>query len=204
MLGKTHMVVGIASTLALTRPENPVQLLAATAIGAFGAMISDIDVDSSDSHQKANIATLAAVIMVVGVFILDFFFHTNLLQQIISDSNIFRIVTGCLIFVVVCAFGKEQPHRSFMHSFLALAVLSFAIGLVNTSVVKYFAVGFISHLFIDSFNYKKLKLFYPSKKGFCLKLCYANGAANSVLFVIGTIISVVMVAFLAYGMIRRI
>ncbi len=203
MLGKTHMVVGIASTLAITRPENPLQLLTATAIGAFGAMISDIDVDSSASHQKANTATIAAVVAVVGIFILDFFFHTNFLQQIVSDSNIFRIVTGLLIFIVVCAFGKEQPHRSFMHSFLALAILSFAIGLINTSVVKYFVVGFLSHLLIDSFNHKKLKLFYPAKKGFCLKLCYANGVANSVLFVLATIASIVEVAFFAYSIIRR-
>ena len=49
MLGKTHMAVGIATTLAVIPPENTRQLLLEVGAGAVGALISDIDVGTSES-----------------------------------------------------------------------------------------------------------------------------------------------------------
>ncbi len=45
-----------------------------------------------------------------------------------------------------------------------------------------FAVGYGSHLALDMLNYRPLLLFYPWKKGFSLKLCYARSPANSAVF----------------------
>ena len=39
--------------------------------------------------------------------------------------------------IAVCAFGKNQPHRSFMHSIMAMAILSAAISMVSVKLVLY-------------------------------------------------------------------
>ena len=54
MLGKTHMAVGIAATLAILPPQNMRQLILEAGAGAVGALISDIDVGTSGSHQDSD------------------------------------------------------------------------------------------------------------------------------------------------------
>ena len=54
MLGKTHMAVGVAATLALTNPTTITELVLGSGIGALGAVISDIDVGTSESHKEAD------------------------------------------------------------------------------------------------------------------------------------------------------
>ena len=44
MLGKTHMAVGVASSLLLLPPSNIQELVLGTGAAAVGAVISDIDV----------------------------------------------------------------------------------------------------------------------------------------------------------------
>jgi len=42
-----------------------------------------------------------------------------------------------------------------------------------------FAIGFLSHVFLDLLNKKRVQLLYPSMVGnVCLGLCYANRIAN--------------------------
>ena len=185
MLGKTHMVVGIATTLAIIQPNTLQEMVLASGASAVGALICDIDVGTSGSHKDVDKICLLTIAAVVVTVILDFLFHLGIVQKILQDSNLLRIACGYLLFIGICAFGKEQPHRSFMHSFLALLILSVALGLAWPSLVPYFAIGFLSHIFMDLFNFKKVKLLYPSKKGFCLKLFHAHGLANRLFFIIG-------------------
>lgn len=187
MLGKTHLVVGIAATMAITQPDTFSELILSVGGGSLGALISDIDVGTSDSHRDADKITLLSIVVVLAVFLIDYFFGTEIVNRIISNSGYARILIGFLIFIVVCAFGKEQPHRSFMHSFLALALLSFAIGLIWEKAVIYFAIGFLSHLATDIFNKRKVKLLYPSKYGVALRLFSAKGLANKIFFIVGSI-----------------
>lgn len=63
-------------------------------------------------------------------------------DKVVRSSGYGRIVVGILLFIGICAFGKEQPHRSFMHSFLALVLLCIAIGLVWEKAVIYFKEGY--------------------------------------------------------------
>ena len=55
MLGKTHMAVGIAATLAITQPSGVSELVLAVGAGSLGALISDIDVGTSNSHRSCCI-----------------------------------------------------------------------------------------------------------------------------------------------------
>lgn len=193
MLGKTHMAVGIAATLAITQPSGISELVLAVGAGSLGALISDIDVGTSNSHRDADKITALSVVVVLAVFALDYFCNTQIIERIIGSSGYLRIIAGLLLFIGICAFGKEQPHRSFMHSFLALILLSFALGLIWEKAVIYFAVGFLSHLATDIFNKKKVRLLYPMKGGVSLGLFHAYGLANDIFFAIGSIVAVIEV-----------
>lgn len=193
MLGKTHMAVGIAATLAITQPSGISELLLAVGAGSLGALISDIDVGTSNSHRDADKITALSVVVVLAVFALDYFCNTQIIERIIGSSGYLRIIAGLLLFIGICAFGKEQPHRSFMHSFLALILLSFALGLIWEKAVIYFAVGFLSHLATDIFNKKKVRLLYPMKGGVSLGLFHAYGLANDIFFAIGSIVAIIEV-----------
>lgn len=193
MLGKTHMAVGIAATLAITQPSGVSELVLAVGAGSLGALISDIDVGTSNSHRDADKITALSVVVVLAVFAMDYFCNTQIIERIIGSSGYLRIIAGLLLFIGICAFGKEQPHRSFMHSFLALILLSFALGLIWENAVIYFAVGFLSHLATDIFNKKKVRLLYPLKGGVSLGLFHAYGLANDIFFAVGSIIAVIEV-----------
>lgn len=186
MLGKTHFTVGTALTMAVTQPASISELLFAVGIGGLGSLICDIDAENSGSHSEADKITILSGLILFGVIILDSYFHTDIIQQIVNDSGYARLVIGILLFIGICAFGKEQPHRSFMHSFAALILLSFAMHLVLEDMVIYFIIGFLSHLALDIFNKKKIKLFYPLKQGIAFRFCKANGMANQILFAVGS------------------
>lgn len=202
MLGKTHMAVGVAATMAYTQPKSVPELILAVGIGSLGALISDIDVETSESYHDADKITMFSVIVVLAVFALDHFFHTGISSRVIRSSGYGRIIVGILLFIGICAFGKEQPHRSFMHSFLALLLLCFAIGLVWEKAVIYFALGFISHLAIDVFNKKKVRLLYPFKGGVSLGLFYAHGLANQIFFMAGSAVAVLEIGLFVVRIFR--
>lgn len=203
MLGKTHMMVGIAATLAVTRPDTVSGIVTAAGVGAVGSLISDIDVGTSSSHKDANKVILLTSIVAILVVIVDFAGHLGLIQKIMSNSGIARVITGCLIFIGTCAFGKEQPHRSFMHSLLALLILSFAVGLIYIPIVPYFVIGFLSHIATDVFNRRKVRLLYPLKGGVSLNLFRANGIANKLFFVAGCIVTTVELILLFVNIFRK-
>lgn len=187
------MAVGIAATLAITQPSGVSELVLAVGAGSLGALISDIDVGTSNSHRDADKITALSVVVVLAVFAMDYFCNTQIIERIIGSSGYLRIIAGLLLFIGICAFGKEQPHRSFMHSFLALILLSFALGLIWENAVIYFAVGFLSHLATDIFNKKKVRLLYPMKGGVSLGLFHAYGLANDIFFAIGSIVAIIEV-----------
>lgn len=202
MLGKTHMAVGIAATMAVTQPITITEMILAVGGGALGALISDIDVGTSESHCDADKITMLSVIVVLAVFALDYFLSAGIIRRVVSSSGYGRFAAGAFLFIGVCAFGKEQPHRSFMHSFLALVLLCFAVGLIWEKAVLYFAVGFISHLVTDIFNRKKVRLLYPLKGGISLGLFHAHGLANNIFFGVGSAIAVLEIALFVVRLFR--
>ena len=189
MLGKTHLAVGLAAPLAIMQPNSIQELLIGVGAAAVGSLIPDIDVGTSDSHRAADIITTMTVVSIAAVAAADKIFHAGVADLIMKQSSIARLLPCVLIFIVVCAFGKEQPHRSFMHSVLAMAILSALVGAALPIASTYFAIGFASHLITDIFNYKEVKLLYPIKHGIALHMFHATGAANSALCSVGTILA---------------
>ena len=75
---------------------------------------------------------------------------------------------GVIAFLAVCIFGITKPHRSFMHSFTALAILTIIVDFTFHDATLPFALGMLSHILLDLFNKKKVQLSYPLKNKFGL------------------------------------
>lgn len=202
MLGKTHMMVGIAATVAITKPATVSEMILAAGGGALGALISDIDVGTSGSHKEADKIVALSTLVVGGVIACDYFFHTHMIARILRNSGYARTIAGILLFIGICAFGKEQPHRSFMHSFLALLMLDVALGIMWERAVPYFTIGFLSHLATDIFNKKQVRLLYPMKRGIALGWFHAHGIANRLFFLAGCAVTAVELAKFWLAMMR--
>jgi putative membrane-bound metal-dependent hydrolase len=183
----------MAAGIAICRPQTMPMLIAGAGLAAFGGTICDIDVETSDAHEQVDRMLVVAVIMVAAVVVMDFIFRVGIYRRLMANSNIARVIIGSLAFLMICAFGKEQSHRSFMHSFLALAMLSICVYIIFPDMTPYFMVGFMSHMFIDVFNRKREKFFWPVGKGFCLHWCSANGIVNKILFYVSTMAVVLFV-----------
>ena len=122
--------------------------------------------------------------------------NTGIVFRIRQSAGTMKLILGILMFVGICAYGKEQPHRSFMHSFLALFLLEISIGIIYPAFMWSFGIGFLSHLASDIFNRRKVRLLYPIPGGFSLGLFSAKGAANSIfLWVACAVIVVELIKF---------
>ncbi len=62
------MTVGIAMTLAITQPDSVLEIFSAVSVGAVGALISDIDVDSSIASKKIHQMNLMIILTVIILF----------------------------------------------------------------------------------------------------------------------------------------
>jgi inner membrane protein len=113
--------------------------------------------------------------------------HIGIYDRLMQNSNILRMIAGIAGFLVLSAFGKVQPHRSFMHSIVALFLMSWCVHIFFPPAMPYFAVGFASHLAIDLLNKKREQLFWPVKKGISFGVCSASGTVNQIMMVIGSL-----------------
>lgn len=202
MLGKTHLAVGTATTLLILQPHSMKELILGVTIGGLGALIPDIDVNSSTSHKEANRIVAYSFIMFFLCVIADWIFKAGIYTSLKRNHNAFLIVIGLILFIGICAFGKETPHRSFMHSLLCLVLLSCCLSLIYAKMVPYFVVGFLSHIIVDLFNFKRVMLLYPYKKGVAFKLFHANGYFNRIFFTAGSIASISLIAIWGYEIIH--
>ncbi|WP_394273727.1 metal-dependent hydrolase [Butyricicoccus sp.] len=196
MLGKTHMAVGVAAGLAVMHPKNIQELIVGTGTLAVGSVISDIDIGTSDSYKDADKIIALAVFACVAVAAVEATMHLGIYQRLMRNSSLLRIVAGTAAFLLLCAFGKEQPHRSFMHSIPALVSLTGCVEIIFPLAAPYFAIGFISHLTLDLCNRRDERLLYPLKWGLSFGVCSSKGLVNRILFSAGSAVSAIVFAVL--------
>lgn len=192
MTGKTHWAVGTAAALCVGQPENIREWVLCVGAAAVGAVICDVDVTTSDSRETLNKITVVAVLAAAAVGAADAWWHLGIIRNFDRESNLFRLAVGFAVFLAVCTFGKNQPHRSFMHSFLGWFVLGTLTELIYPAMTPYFSAAMMSHMAIDLLNRRNVRLLYPLKKGFSFGLCSADGMVNRWLFLAGTAVSAVV------------
>lgn len=176
------MAVGTATALAVTMPQNMRELVITISAALVGSVISDIDVSTSESRRGLN-KVLGIILGVTAITaFLELRFGLGIWTYVQKNSSLMRLITGGILFMAVCIFGKGQPHRSFMHSLLAVAIFWGLMADVLPFSALPFVAAMMSHIVADLMNYKKVRLFYPAKAGVSLRLCKANGLINRLLF----------------------
>jgi inner membrane protein len=199
MLGKTHMAVGMAAGLMVMRPQNIQELIMGTGAALVGSVIADIDIGTSESHKDADRIICLSILVVGIVAAADCIWNLGIHRRILADSNAVRIVLAAAVFLGVCAFGKEQPHRSFMHSFIALVVLPGCVTVFWPIAAPYFFTAYVSHIAIDLLNKKGEQLIFPFHKRFSMNLCSSKGLVNKLLFQAGSLCTTAVLAVLLAG-----
>ncbi|MCQ2441814.1 MAG: metal-dependent hydrolase [Oscillospiraceae bacterium] len=195
MLGKTHVAMGIASSLAILRPTTVPGILCTIAGGTIGGWICDLDCRDSEVVEGAVTGLIfSAVIAGISLFLnyhLDRGMITYLFHQVEQES-----LMGLTVFLGCCLYGVFTSHRTFMHSFLALGVLCGGIYLVYPPLTYPFLVGFVSHLLLDITNKRGLQLFFPIPARICFGICASNKKANDIILNLAVIASVVLATIL--------
>ncbi len=191
MLGKTHVAVGVAASLAIVHPDTMPGVITAVAGGAVGGWISDIDLSDGEAEGEAGGFILTAIVTGLCLFV-DYRVGGGICDFVISNWGI-KTLAGILLFIAGAAYGvMVSSHRSFTHSILSVVVFTGALILACEPLALPFCIGMISHLLLDLPNQKGMQLLFPIKKRFCLNLCPSNGRANSVLMGIGTIAACIL------------
>ncbi len=193
MQGKTHFFVGIAASLAVCQPQTFSMLVAGTGAAAVGSVICDIDAGSSSAHHDADKIIAVIIGAIAAVIIADLNFHIGIYEKILQKTEQTSLVTIALLFLVVCAFGKSTKHRTFMHSLAALLLLSVFVFLIYPPMTTYFAIAFGTHILLDLLNRRKVSLFWPMKKGFCIGFCKSTGLVNGLLLAVGMTATIMLV-----------
>lgn len=185
MSGKTHLAVGIATTYAIIKPKNILDFAIGFGICALGSLLPDIDSGTSKSHRSANKITGVFLILIALMWYLEFRFQVQIENYLLSNEVIMMKSVGILLFVGLCAYGRDLPHRTFTHSFMGVFLFSGVLALiVPIKYLPYFVIGYLTHILLDVTNTRKINLFFPwNKGGVCLGWFQSNGLMNGVLFI---------------------
>ena len=93
-------------------------------------------------------------------------FGIVLLSAIIPDIDIQTSKLGQKFKIL----SESFKHRGFFHSVLFFILTHIILLYSHSEKHHYFLIGYLSHLFLDSLNYKSIYWFWPIKfkwKGFC-------------------------------------
>ena len=201
MLGKTHFVLGMASALIITQPQTIPGVITAMTGGALGGWIVDEDLknrdveQSEEAHRENIYDTIIDGIFILAFIAVDFFTGRGMCQYVIDNwgVKVWGALFGILILLLI---GINTKHRTFTHSFLAMALFSGAVFFFCRPAAIPFLIGYASHIISDYFNKLGLQLFFPLKWRPCLKLCRSDKKANRVLFWVSLAIDITLGAFL--------
>jgi len=111
-----------------------------------------------------------------------------ILSAMIPDADIETSKIGRKIKIIGIAF----KHRGFFHSLFFGLLLFMILFLAKTGFHFEFAVGYLSHLFLDSLSVSGIQLFWPLKKRVKGFLHITNGGF------IETIISIILLLIILY------
>ncbi len=179
MLSKTHMAVGLSAALTFCAPGKGRSLAPVLLGAAVGSLICDIDCKREDRNRKDVLyGRVLGGILIAGALWLDASSGGGV-TRFLREEAAWRMGAGLLLFVICAMAAAYSVHRGFSHSLLAMALYSLSLVLFLKPVVPAFAVSYLTHLALDLLNKKPLRLLYPSRKGYCLKLCRADRLGNT-------------------------
>ena len=200
MEGKTHIAVGIASSLAILQPKSIPECLCATIGGLIGSIISDIDqpksresIDYRDDPYGWQVYTFI-VLAIVILLCLDYVDGNGAAEYIINNFGT-TIIVGLIAFIGLCIISSQTVHRTFTHSIIAGILFTLCVWVFCQPLSIPFAIGFASHLFLDILNQKKTQLLWPLPWRMSLNLFPFDGKFNDFLCGLGAIASIYLLSY---------
>ena len=186
MLSKTHITIGLATSLTVLAPQTPEEVLPIVVGGAIGSIICDIDCTWKRPTKDALIGRCVAGVLALAAFLIDEM-RQGILYRYYEHTGLLPVIIGILLFIGLCQGGRRTEHRTFSHSLLANLGLCLGVGLFCFPILPAFAIGIVTHLLLDVINIREIQLFYPWKKGISLKLCPAKSKVDWILFGVGLV-----------------
>ena len=184
MMGVTHIFAGTMSAVLLTGPESPGGCLAALIGGSLGGVICDVDLGKAHRPADSARAVQLTAAIVAGCLLLDGLLGAGLIRSI-GRIDAGRLMAGLAGVMLLCLWGRAQPHRGGTHSVLAVLLLAGCAELVCPKLTMPFFIGMVSHLALDLLNRRPLRLLYPLRGGWCLGLSRADGRLDRLLRMTG-------------------
>lgn len=181
MTKKTHVVCANALALAIMRPTSIKYVAIGMVAASIGSVISDLDITTTKSHKEMDKIILLVLIGILLCVLGDYYYNLGIYNLLLNNTNLLKIVFGCLFFLLTCFYGMHKPHRSFLHSILGLIILTGLCNVIFSACSPYFFIGMASHIFLDLFNKKSVQLFFPFTDRFSFKFCDSDGLVNNIL-----------------------
>ena len=201
MMSRTHLAVGIASSLAASlfvfQPQSLSDVMISFAGGALGGVFADVDTVSHDKKHQALVSQLLGLLALGIAAALDWSMRLGVCEFVAGPNRAPSLFAGAVI-VFLYLYGLITPHRTFTHSMIAMALFSGCFFLIYTRLGFGVLAGYASHLVLDLLTKKEIHLFHPLKKGFCLRLFYADKAADKFFMRLGILASLGLTAYRLY------
>lgn len=195
MMAKTHITVGIATSLALCQPSTAGEIIASVIGGAVGGILCDIECKSTPEMRDALYGRCIAAGLSAVLLFVDWIYGTGVCASILAQDS-YSLGLGAVVLLLTCAKGRASEHRTFTHSLLYVLLIDFGFFCITPLLMAPILAGGISHLVIDTFNKKPVPWLYPIRKeGFCFGLCYASKRGNTILMWAGLAASVALLAW---------
>lgn len=199
MEGKTHAVVGMATAISMLQPKDTKELLTALTFGCIGGVICDVDASKSDASKAVNLGIGGVIGLCAITAIADMFYDVMFMQRITESTNSMRVLLGVLLLLSTLSYAKGKPHRTQAHSLLTLPLLCIGLGFIVPDAVRFFAIGFVSHVIIDMLNKKKVYFLYPFNVGVSFGLCKSNGKFSNGLYYIALTTTILLSIIVWYN-----
>lgn len=162
MKGKTHLGVGIVTSIALYEKLSLDYSVISLGIVAFGSLLPDIDHPKSMINKYIlpfkNKFTKVIMYICIGIILLWY-------SIIRGDIPHIKAIGILFIFIAI------SSHRNGVtHSLTSMIVFSTIVGYMGKiynlhSIIYYFMIGYGAHLVCDMMTPRGVPLFYPFKEG---------------------------------------
>ena len=185
MLSKTHLAIGLASTITILAPDTAQELCPVIVGASWGSIICDIDCKFSKSKDAVLGRSIAGVLTAGAMY--EDAVSNGPMFSFWQKAPIIPLVIATIVFLITAYFARESEHRFFSHSLIAFALFAGSIFFICRPVVLPFILGYASHLILDMLNFRPVHSLYPMKKGYSIKWRKAKSRANTVIMAIGCI-----------------
>ena len=222
MTGKSHKFIGLiaggaAAYYGITKPGGDVSYLFYIISMPVGAMIADIDHDSSKlgRTRKKIMAVVSTVFASLAIVAVSFFLADAHKQG--QEKFLYAILTVLMVllpFLIISAFAKMDfiqknlkfmvKHRGLMHTLIIPAFMFAATFFISEPTFKILVtglmVGYATHLFSDMLTSMGCPIFFPLTKKNISIMGIKTGSAGE--YIAAALLSVCLGALFAFGIIK--